>query len=195
MPEDIAVCVAKRCIGQLSAALLNAEIQKLFDRTGASLTKNYTDNGYKYTVNYYVGDRVLVTKNNYSAQTIDGAKEAVFNGNLGTVIDVDTDEGQLIVRFPQGDIIIYESELENLQLGYAITTHKVQGSGFRYVIAIADPAAYLLLTKEFLYTEVTRAKEHCYLIGTQRSISTCIRTTRVIKKQTWLCELLLKYAA
>lgn len=66
-----------------------------------------------------------------------------------------------------------------------------QGSGIPYVIVACDPAAYIMLTKEWLYTALSRAKKYCVLIGTNKSISQCIKTTRVIKKETWLSELLM----
>lgn len=190
--EDILIVAAKRCSGGLSSAEINQKVQETikFD-DGPTVSKEYSDNGKKYTVVYHVGDRVLVIENDYNAtNAVTGSVEPIFNGNIGTIVAIEDDGKSMVVNFPQGNILVSRSKYSGLQLGYAITTHKSQGSGFKYVIAVADPGAYTMLTKEFLYTAVTRAKKHCYLIGTPASVDTCVKTTRVVKKQTWLSGLL-----
>lgn len=192
-PEDVVVVTAKRCVGQLSAVELNKRIQALFDFGDGGITKDYTDGNTKYQICYHVGDRIIVTKNNYTSLNVNGMPEPIYNGNIGTVVSVDEKEGELIVRLPQGDIPLTRSELSNVQLGYAITCAKSQGSGFKYVIAVCDPSSVIMLTKEYLYTAITRAKKWCRLIGTWFSVNKCIQTTRVIAKQTWLLGLLAGY--
>lgn len=66
-----------------------------------------------------------------------------------------------------------------------------QGSGIPYVIVACDPGAYQLLTKQWLYTALSRAKKYCVLVGTDKSINQCVKTDRVTKKSTWLAELLM----
>ena len=82
--------------------------------------------------------------------------------------------------------------LDKLQLGYAATCHKLQGVGVPYVIGVVDPSAYSLLTNEALYTEITRAKKYCTLIGSPRTIRMAVKKSAVKAKQTWLAELLIE---
>lgn len=195
--EDIIITVAKRANGEASARALNQYIQDLISpnlgvgETDEVATHRYLDGKTVYDVTYHVGDRVLVTKNCYDTEDEEtGDPTPVYNGNLGTVKWISNKE--MCVSFLQGDVVFDIKKWENLQLGYAITTHKSQGSGFPYVIYICDPSAYVLLSKEHLYTGITRAKKFCTLIGTASIINKATQTTRVSKKQTWLSELLIK---
>lgn len=194
--EDIVIVTAKRTIGELSSRALNEKIQETLGFEGDGLRVYYKD-GVAYEINYHVGDRVLVTKNKYDAALMSDDLEEekgeieIFNGNIGTVRKVSVRDRYLIAEFPQGNVMINGDMLLNLQLGYAITCHKLQGSGVQYVIVACDPAAYMMLTKEWLYTALSRAKKYCVLIGTNKSITQCVKTTRVTKKSTWLAELLM----
>ena len=98
----------------------------------------------------------------------------------------------MYIEFPQGEVIYTKAQMKGLQLGYAATVHKAQGSGYPYVIVAVDPSAYTLLTNEALYTAITRAKTKCTLIGMTKTIRMATFRTRVAKKQTWLAELLVK---
>lgn len=187
---DIIIVDAKRSIGALSSRNLNQVIQDMLEFNNKNtLTYKYSDQ-IEYTITFHVNDRVLVTKNNYKTESVFGENYPIFNGNIGTVVQVCPNE--LIVSFDGTQVICKEDVISTLQLGYAITCHKSQGTGFPYVIAVCDPTAFNLLSKEHLYTEITRAKKYCTLIGTPKSISTSIRTTRVVRKQTFLGEMLLE---
>ena len=189
--EDILILSAKRSIGDLSGRSINREIQSMIKFEDENPLKITYSDGIKYDVLYHVGDRVIVMKNNYEAKTPEGNTIEIFNGNIGTVIAKDNFRRQLIVRLAQGDVIIEGDMLLELQLGYAISCHRAQGSGFPYVIVACDPGAYQLLTKQWLYTALSRAKKYCVLVGTDKSINQCIKTDRVTKKSTWLAELLM----
>lgn len=189
--EDILILSAKRSIGDLSGRSINREIQSMIKFEDENPLKITYSDGVKYDVLYHVGDRVIVMKNNYEVRTPDGGSTEIFNGNIGTVVGKDNFRRQLVVRLPQGDVIIEGDMLLELQLGYAISTHKAQGSGFPYVIVACDPGAYQLLTKQWLYTALSRAKKYCVLVGTDKSINQCVKTDRVTKKSTWLAELLM----
>ena len=134
----------------------------------------------------------------------------IYNGNVGTVkrisfIEKETkakrkkveySKAEMVVQFPQG-CVLYTYDFDkkkpfDLQLGYAATCHKLQGMGIPYVIAVVDPSAYTLLTNEALYTEITRAKKGCVLVGPTRSIRMAVRKSSVAHKQTWLKEILIR---
>ena len=129
---------------------------------------------------------------------------SVYNGNLGDVVwtmNILNESGSKIVKkavcveFPFGRAVFEADEagngtLEDLLLGYAATTHKLQGSGIPFVIAVVDPGAYTLLTNEALYTQITRAKKWCSLIGPVTNIRRAVITTYVRTKKTWLADLI-----
>lgn len=189
--EDILILSAKRSIGDLSGRSINREIQSMIKFEDKNPLKITYSDGIKYDVLYHVGDRVIVMKNNYEAKTPEGNTIEIFNGNIGTVIAKDNFRRQLVVRLTQGDVVIEGDMLLELQLGYAISCHRAQGSGFPYVIVACDPGAYQLLTKQWLYTALSRAKKYCVLVGTDKSINQCVKTDRVTRKSTWLAELLM----
>lgn len=186
--DDIIIAVAKRAVGPLSARCVNQIIQNLLELPkNKVLTHKYSDQ-VLYEITFHVGDKVLVTKNNYKAETIEGINYPIFNGNIGTVYDICGDT--LLLKIDDKIMLYGPGEIGDLQLGYAVTTHKLQGTGHPYVIAVCDQGSFNLLSKEHLYTEITRAKKYCALIGTPKAITTAIKTTRVVKKQTYLGEML-----
>ena len=112
------------------------------------------------------GDRIMQVKNNYDIfwdRTVDGLYETgtgVFNGEFGKIEKIDEIEKQIKIEFDDGKVAWYMySELEQLELAYAITIHKSQGSEFNVVIIVLPQAAPMLLTKNLLYTGITRAKK------------------------------------
>lgn len=188
--EDILILSAKRSIGDLSGRAINQAIQSMLKFDDEPIKVTYSD-GVKYDILYHLGDRIIVMKNNYEARGVNGENIPIFNGNIGTIVAKDKIRRIIVVHFPQGDVIISGDGLFQIQLGYAISTHKGQGSGFPYVIVACDPGAYQLLTKQWLYTALSRAKKYCVLVGTDKSINQCVKTDRVTKKSTWLAELLM----
>ena len=190
-PDEICVVVAKRAAGAASARCINEQIQQHLNLGPEYIQQSYTDSGINYYIQYHCGDRILVTKNNYHVVDINGEECPIFNGNLGTVKEINRATQGLVVEFPQGTVVLTNQNLSAIQLGYAITCHKMQGSGVPYVIYICDPSAYTLLSKEHLYTGITRAKKLCIVIGRAYTINFATSTTRVKTKQTWLKELLM----
>ena len=120
------------------------------------------------------GDRVMQTKNNYDMYWEKGLENGtgIFNGELGKIVRVNDEERQIKVEFDDGKVAWYlYSDLEQLEHAYAITIHKSQGSEFDVVI-IAIPQSYpMLLTRNLLYTSITRAKELLIIIGGERTIN------------------------
>ena len=102
-------------------------------------------------------DKVIITKNLYKVITVDGEYTSIFNGNLGIVTMVTSEN--VSVKFDTGEeIILTKEEALNLELGYAITVHKGQGSEFKSAIVALDNGAYVLATNEWIYTAVSRGK-------------------------------------
>ena len=185
-PYDIVVVTGKRVIGDTSARKFNECIQKIVNgktySTEAHVVK--TDGTTQYEITFKPGDKVRVTRNNYETIDVEGRTTPIFNGNIGIVMEVDSDD--MVVRFSQGDVIISRYYYPDLELGYAITCHSAQGSGFPYVIAVCDNGSYTLLSKEWLYTALTRCKKFCTLIGQPGAIKRACSITGIKFKQTWL---------
>lgn len=94
----------------------------------------------------------------------------VFNGEFGRIEKIDDIDKQIKVEFDDGKVTWYMySELEQLELAYAITIHKSQGSEFNVVIIVLPQAAPMLLTKNLLYTAITRAKKLLIILGSRKS--------------------------
>lgn len=190
---EIVIATGKRAAGPTSARVLNQAVQSLihYNNPHEYIKIGYVDEQIKYDICYHAGDRVMVTKNNYDTfDYLTGKKNPIYNGNIGTVLEIDESEQTMIVQFPQGKIWVTAQVAANLQLGYAVTVHKLQGTGIPYVIAVCDSSSYVLLSKEFLYTQLSRAKKYCVLIGQPMMIRYATSTTKVRSKQTWLTELI-----
>ncbi len=139
------------------------------------------------------GDRVMQIKNNYDIfwdREIDGVYEnstGVFNGEIGRIEKIDLNERQMKVVFDDEKNVWYQfSELDQLELAYAITIHKSQGSEFDVVILAAPQAAPMLLTRNLLYTAITRAKKLLVVLGSNNTINYMINNVDSKKRNTGL---------
>lgn len=140
-------------------------------------------------------DRVMQTKNNYSLEGYDSACKqkfkGVFNGDIGSICKILPDK--LCVDF-DGRVVEYsKNQLGDLELAYAITIHKSMGSEYETVIIPMLMAHRILLTKNLIYTAVTRAKKRVILVGQKRALFLAIHSGRKVKRNTCLAERILKY--
>ena len=142
---------------------------------------------------FRIGDRVMQIKNNYDIsweKRSDGSVEignGVFNGEMGTITNIDEKQKNVRVKFDDEKVCWYEfNELEQLEHSYCITIHKAQGSEFDVVIMIIPQAAPMLLTRNLLYTGLTRAKKLLIVIGNDRIIDFMIRNVDSKKRNTGL---------
>lgn len=191
--NDIQVLVPMRSRGEASCRALNLAIQEIVNGTPSvdEITVPYTDGNYKYSYTYRPNDRIIIMKNNYKTINIEGNKEPIYNGNVGYIKQIGPDF-MIVNLTEQGDIILGAEDYNNLSLGYAITVHKKQGDSSPYVIGAIDSSSYALMSKELLYTMITRARKYCVLIGQKKILQQAVKISRVKTKQTWLCELLQK---
>ena len=142
---------------------------------------------------FRIGDRVMQIKNNYDIsweRRSDGSAEignGVFNGEMGTITNIDEKQKNVRVKFDDEKVCWYEfNELEQLEHSYCITIHKAQGSEFDVVIMIIPQAGPMLLTRNLLYTGLTRAKKLLIVIGNDRIIDFMIRNVDSKKRNTGL---------
>ena len=119
-------------------------------------------------------------KNNYDKN--------VFNGDVGTVVCVDTDERTISVRYDSRVIEYESSEFHELSLAYACTIHKSQGSEYPVVVMPLMMSHYVMLQRNLVYTGVTRAKKICIVIGDSRAMHYAIKNFSVLKRNTRLKE-------
>ena len=189
--KDIQVLVPMRSQGEASCRALNIAIQEIVNGCPQrnEVTINYADGNFKYCYTYRKNDRVIIMKNNYKTINTEGHKEPIFNGNVGYIKEIGPDY-MIINLTEQGDIILTEDNYDNLSLAYAITVHKKQGDSSPYVIGAIDSSSYALISKELLYTMITRARKYCVIVGQKRILQQAVKISRVKTKQTWLKELL-----
>lgn len=124
-------------------------------------------------------------------------ESAVFNGTIGYIVDIDKDDGMLVEfnSYVGKDLIYYshsseKSEIGMLDLAYAITVHRSQGSGFNTVLFAFDYSAYMLLSKEFVYTGITRAINHCLMFVENTALHHAIKNTQSSNRKTYVLEFL-----
>ena len=171
--------------GDLGVYNLNMILQKVLNKN----TKTYDFTEFK------VGDKVMQTKNNYMIKwtKIDGTAgkdskgEGIFNGDIGYVTKIDDEEETVEIVFDEDKLVKFESsDLDELELAYAITIHKSQGSEFKVVIIPVFMGPPLLMSRNLIYTAVTRAKELLVLVGSKRALSYMISNTRTFERYTSL---------
>lgn len=153
--------------GSLGIKELNLRLQ-----SSLNPRSEYRDEYQAYGNLFRVGDKVIQTSNNYDKE--------VFNGDIGRIRSLDKEERQAVVRFGKRDVIYEFGELDELELAYAITIHKSQGSEFPVVVIPLAMQQYLLLQRNLLYTGVTRGKRMVVLIGQKKALGMAVRneTTR-----------------
>ena len=158
--------------GVVGAANLNLLLQQALNPSGPSLNRG----GYTYRQ----GDRVMQQRNNYDKD--------VFNGDLGYIREVDTEERTLKVDF-DGKWVEYDvTELDELTLAYATTIHKAQGSEYPIVVMPVLMTHFVMLQRNLIYTGITRAKKICVLIGAMKALAYAVRNVSVLKRNTSLRE-------
>ena len=142
------------------------------------------------------GDRIMQIKNNYDIYWEKGSRNdlrtyeagtGVFNGEIGRIAKIDTNERQVKVEYDDKKVAWYAfSELDQLEHAYAITIHKAQGSEFDVVILVVPQSSNMLLTRNLLYTGITRAKKLLIVIGNKNLVEFMINNCDTKKRNTGL---------
>ena len=141
---------------------LNRLIQSWLNPQGENADKVATSSGQTF----YKGDKIMQIKNNYDKD--------IFNGDIGFVTQVDLAGGFLMASFDGRQITYYFDELDEIQLAYAMSIHKSQGSEFPAVILPLHQSQYLMLERTLLYTAMTRAKKLLILLGQKKAFHMAI---------------------
>ena len=144
------------------------------------------------------GDRIMQIKNNYEIYWEKNKKSfesgsGIFNGEFGTIQKIDEKEKNIQIKFDDDKIAWYAfSELEQIEHAYSITVHKAQGSEFDVVIMVIAPSAPMLLTRNLLYTGMTRAKKLLIMVGNKNVLEFMIQNADNKKRNTGLTYKLVK---
>ena len=156
--KDIQVLVPMNR-GGLGSRSFNIELQKELN--------NYYDEGIdKFGNRFAKSDKVMQTVNNYDKD--------VYNGDIGTITEIDQEEQEVTVDF-YGKPVLYEyNELDELSLAYSTTIHKSQGSEYPAVIMIVHTKHYQMLQRNLIYTGMTRGKKLVVLIGSKKALGIAI---------------------
>lgn len=162
---------------------INVAVQKHLDIFSERPVKGKYK-GIEYKI--YEGSKVLLNENQYQTLMPDGEDGGapVYNGNIGIVKKI-TKEYMIIDFAGIGEVGIKSENWKALRLGYAITIHKSQGSGFNSVIAIITDGVEAMLTSNMMYTAITRAKKECTLISRNVVVEKCANKSAA-ERQTWL---------
>ena len=141
---------------------------------------------------FRLGDKVMHIRNDYRLHwvTEDGDEgDGVFNGDLGFVRRVDADADELQVLFDDGRLVTYaRANLEDLDLAYCGSVHKSQGSEFPVVVMPVVRGPQLLMTRNLLYTALTRARRLVVLVGSEDVIRAMVENNYITTRYTGLCQ-------
>jgi exodeoxyribonuclease V alpha subunit len=157
--------------GEAGVTRLNEVLQEALNPGGVAVPRR----------NFRQGDKVMQLRNNYELD--------VYNGDVGIVRLVDTEAGELEVAFEDGRVVLYGfDQAEELDLAYAATVHKSQGSEYPALVLPFLPQHYMMLQRNLLYTAVTRGKSLVVLIGNAKAIGMAVRNSRTTRRNTMLMD-------
>jgi len=169
--NDIQVLVPMKN-GATGTISLNNALQNVLNPVGEAITCGQ----YKFRS----GDKVMQIKNDYDNN--------VFNGDVGVIESVDTDERKMVVSFDNRPVEYESGDISNLTLAYACTIHKSQGSEYPVVVMPLLMSHFVMLQRNLVYTGVTRAKKQCVIVGDTRAVGYAVKNMVVLKRNTMLKE-------
>jgi len=156
--------------GDLGAANINHLLQEALTPTGEALQSG--------SRRFRTGDRIMQLRNNYDKD--------VFNGDVGRVVRVARDAGELVASFDDREVLYESDELDELTLAYAATVHKSQGSEYAAVVIPIHTQHFVMLQRSLLYTAVTRGKKLVVLVGSRKALGLAVKNAEVAKRYSRL---------
>ena len=192
-PEDIQVLAPMKA-GPCGIDNLNKRLQMTINPhfSGAEVALEFNK--------YHVGDKIMQITNNYEMPYIkyeeNGTTQqghGVFNGDIGYITNIEPETHYVTVLFDDGKICKYtQADIFQITLAYAITIHKSQGSEFDCVVIPLVPGAPIILTRNLLYTAITRAKKTVVIIGSKQLLARMIHNNYTAKRFTLLKDFLIE---
>lgn len=159
--------------GPVGTQSINHVLQEKLTTGGRSLTRG--------DLTYTTGDRVMQIRNNYD--------RGVFNGDIGHITAI-TDEQDVIVNFGAVQATYVPRELDELVHAYCISIHKSQGCEFRAVVIPLSTQHFVMLKRNLVYTALTRARELCVFVGSQRAFGIAVRAADALHRYSRLAQLI-----
>ncbi len=127
---------------------------------------------------FHLYDKVMQLRNNYDKK--------VYNGDVGRIVQIDTEEQELLVNFDGKEVPYEFGEIDEITLAYAVSIHKYQGSECPCVIIPVHTSHFKLLYRNLLYTGITRGKKLVVVIGTKKALAIAVKTDNVKTRHTGL---------
>jgi exodeoxyribonuclease V alpha subunit len=158
--------------GPAGAVALNEALQAALNPGGGTLVRGARS--------YRVGDKVMQLRNDYDKN--------VFNGDVGFVRSIDPEESTMVVRFDDRDVELEAADLDDLVLAYACTVHKSQGSEYPAVVVPLLTTHFVMLSRNLLYTAVTRGKRLVVLVCDPRALELSLSERRREDRRTRLAD-------
>ena len=156
--------------GVVGAANLNITLQQVLNPREDGITR-----GGK---NFRINDKVMQIRNNYDKE--------VFNGDIGRVLNIDTESQEVTISF-DGRTVAYDyPDLDEIVLAYAVSVHKSQGSEYPAVVIPILTQHYVLLQRNLIYTGVTRGKKLVVIIGTKKALAIGVKNNKTERRYTYL---------
>jgi exodeoxyribonuclease V alpha subunit len=146
--------------GGVGARSLNITLQAALNGEAAPRVERF---GWTYAP----GDKVMQIENDYDRE--------VYNGDIGFIVRVDADAGEVVVGFDGRDVVYGLGELDALVPAYAATIHKSQGSEYPAVVIPVMTQHYVMLQRNLLYTGITRGRRLVVLVGSRRAVAIAVR--------------------
>ena len=173
---------------------LNAALQSLYNPDSPEKKEVFVQKSSKAWI-LREGDKIINVQNDYYAKNKFTA--GIFNGNIGVVKNIDIDTNTIAVDFQDipGIMILPKKNWKDLELGYAITCHKAQGSQCKKVIVGLDLGSFIQLSREWVYTAMTRAIDKCYMVAQNNALRYAVSKNSISVKRTHLVKLLAYKAA
>jgi len=163
--------------GKLGATSLNAILQEILNPPASE--RNEIEHLSRI---FRVGDKVIQLRNNYDLE--------VFNGDIGTITEINPEDQEAVIDFPQGKIAFQTADFIDLAHAYAVTVHKSQGSEYPAVVLVASTQHYMMLQRNLLYTGLTRARKTMVFLGSRKAIAMAVNNNRIKMRNTIFASLL-----
>ena len=156
--------------GTVGARNLNIKLQKILNPREDGITRGGR--------NFRINDKVMQIRNNYDKE--------VYNGDIGRIIKIDTEDQEVTVVFDGRRVAYDYSDLEELILAYAVSVHKSQGSEYPCVVIPLLTQHYVMLQRNLIYTAITRGKKLVILVGSKRAFAIAVKNDKTQKRYTHL---------
>ncbi|MDQ2741069.1 MAG: ATP-binding domain-containing protein, partial [Chloroflexota bacterium] len=177
-PVDDVQVISPMHAGPVGVTALNHALQALLNppTTGNELRRG------EYTLR--LGDKVMQIRNNYDKD--------VYNGDVGKVMGVEPAEQRVVVAFPGpagvAEVEYEKADVDQLVLAYAVSVHKAQGSEFPALVMPLVTQHHIMLQRNLLYTAITRARQLCVLVGSQKALAIAVHADHRQRRNTALAR-------